>query len=200
MALMSHIISLALFLASTTNALIASSRSCPCYTATTYPSNPACVPLDPQGPCWELPCVRYTTTTIPGYNAECTSTPTVTSLLPCKTACSLDCLTISSTRTLGSGRCLPPSWSQLAPTVTIPQSTSSCYTSTTTLKGHCPEDDLSCPSPDCVYLSTTTVPGGVVAGCETTPTVTENRTCKGRCDGSCGTQWVTETAAVRKRD
>lgn len=133
---------------STITALLPTHIPCLCYTATTHRVNPVCTPPGYNRPCPVLDCIRATFITVPGYNPKCTFTPTVTSLLPCQTACPTGCALSTFTTTLGSGRCLPPTR-----TATISHSTRPCYTSTTTIKGHCPEDGLGCPPPDCIYLS-----------------------------------------------
>lgn len=132
------------------------------------------------------------TTTLPGPNTACPTTPTSTSHLPCETACPRGCGTYTSTLTYSSS-CLPTT---TPPAPTITAHSRPCFSHTTTISGKCPEDGTVCPPPDCIYLSTTTVPAGPVLACPTTPTVTvtRTRTCLGRCDGACGTQWSTETA------
>ena len=145
--------------------------------------------------------LSYRIVTAPPYNPRCNPTPTKTLLRPCQTACPTGCVTSTYTTTTTLSFC--PSSSTLTPSskppTTIPRSSRPCYTPTVTASKYCPEDDLGCPPPDCLYLTTTTVPAGAVEGCSVTPTVTKERTCKGRCDGSCGTVWVTESAAVWKR-
>ncbi|KAH7130422.1 hypothetical protein B0J11DRAFT_251640 [Dendryphion nanum] len=156
----------------------------------------------------------HSTTIIPGPNKRCSKTPTVTSLLPCQTACPKGCATqtitsTASTSCLPTAPTLPPPPSSLLtstktpkptkptdPTITPPPRSRPCYTQTVSATNTCPEDSLGCPPPDCIWLSTRLVPPGKVEGCETTPTVTNTRKCWGRCHGECATQWVTETATA----
>ncbi|KAF2690560.1 hypothetical protein K458DRAFT_383667 [Lentithecium fluviatile CBS 122367] len=194
-------------------------KACPCYTATAYETNNGCPAFEPTKPCIVPMCLRLTTTTIPGPNTRCPKTPTITSYLPCQTACPTGCAGTSTVTLTHSSSCLPttpttitkptPTKPTTQPTLTpilsstVPTSISTrtrpCYTRTVPATKKCPEDALGCPPPDCLYLSTTTVPSGPVKGCPTTKTVVADRTCLGRCDGACGTQWVTETATAWKR-
>ncbi|KAF2796393.1 hypothetical protein K505DRAFT_163230 [Melanomma pulvis-pyrius CBS 109.77] len=147
----------------------------------------------------------HSTTTIPGPNKYCTKTPTATSYLPCQTSCRAGCATYTSTE-MTSPSCpstsipnpVKPTLSltlttKPKPTITSPPRSRPCYTETVTASNKCPEDDLGCPPPDCIWLSTTLVPSGPVEGCCATPTLTRSRSCKGACNGACATQWVTET-------
>ncbi|KAF2241027.1 hypothetical protein BU26DRAFT_586619 [Trematosphaeria pertusa] len=175
-------------------------KACPCYTATSFVTNNGCPAFEPTRPCIVPMCAMLTTTTIPGPNTRCPKTPVLTSFLPCQTACPTGCATFTSTEAASSS-CLPSIITKSSPTAPPattppPSHTKPCYTKTVSATNKCPEDELDCPPPDCIYLSRTTVPGGPVEGCPVTPTVTRSRTCLGRCDGSCGTQWVTHTATA----
>ncbi|PSN62226.1 hypothetical protein BS50DRAFT_140949 [Corynespora cassiicola Philippines] len=165
--------------------------SCSCFTATIWTSNTACPPYETTTPCIFPLCILLSTTTIPGPNRHCQTTPTTTSLLPCPTDCPNGCGTYISTYT-ASESCLPPSPTP-KPSSTLPLPSRPCYTETISASVNCPEDALVCAAPDCVYLSTRLVPPGPVSGCEVTPTETQRRTCKGYCDADCSTHWTTET-------
>ncbi|KAF2121155.1 hypothetical protein BDV96DRAFT_204925 [Lophiotrema nucula] len=191
-------------------------KDCPCYTATAFSTSAGCPAFSPTAPCIGLPCIFIgSTITIPGSNTKCPKTPTITSSLPCQTACPVGCQTYTFTK-LVTDTCLPtkqtstPAYptdtssfptTSLKPTITevaTPPPSRPCYTKTVTKSNRCPEDDLDCVLPDCILLSTALVPSGPVAGCPTTPKVTASRTCKGRCDGACATQWITATATAWK--
>jgi hypothetical protein len=206
--------------------LVDKPKACPCYTATTYVVNNGCPAYEPTPPCIAPLCLSLTyflppmpaqspslthtsTSTIPGTNTRCPKTPTLTSYLPCQTACPTGCAGTSTVTVKHSSSCLPTTKPTLPslplttlappPPTSISTRTRPCYTHTVSATKKCPEDTLGCPPPDCLYLSTTTVPSGPVKGCPTTKTVVKDRTCLGRCDGSCGTQWVTETATAWKK-
>ena len=178
-------------------------KDCACYTATTWASDSGCPAFKPSKPCIVPLCARMTTTMLPGRNPRCAITPTKTSLIPCETTCRHDCAVYTSTVTAPSP-CLPSTSptsfisrpALIGLTITPPLRSRSCYTETVSATDKCPEDEMGCPPPDCIWLSTTLVPPDSVVGCESTPTLTRSRTCLGRCDGSCGTQWVTETATA----
>ncbi|KAF2467607.1 uncharacterized protein BDR25DRAFT_61243 [Lindgomyces ingoldianus] len=160
-------------------------KECPCYTATAYETNNGCPAF--SKPCIVPMCMLLSTSTIPGPNTACKKTPTVTSYLPCQTACQKGCATHTTTET-ASTSCLALT------TPPPPSSLKSCYTKTVTASKKCPaEDALNCIVPDCIMLLTTTVPGPAKE-CTATPTVTVTRTCKSSCEGGCATQWVTATA------
>ncbi|KAF2736168.1 hypothetical protein EJ04DRAFT_522283 [Polyplosphaeria fusca] len=169
----------ALFAASCTAILIPANNPsptphCPCYTATSYTTDPACtipfcIPLSPFPP----PSNKSSTTTIPTPNPSCP--------LPCRTTCPHGCST-STTALTHSSPCIP----SITPPAPPTSSMRPCHTSTLTASRYCPEDDMHCAPPDCIVLSTTTI-----RGCERTERVTVGRECKGRCDGRCGTMWVT---------
>lgn len=141
-------------------------------------------------------CLQLSTITQPCITDSCcTRTATDTVYAPCPTKCPTGCAT---SWTVVSSCAGPPSTSP-STTLTpdpLPSSTRPCYTSTVSATGICPEDTLVCAVPDCIILSTTTVPNGEVKGCSATPTVTKERECKGYCHGGCGIQWVTETATA----
>ncbi|KAF2010028.1 hypothetical protein BU24DRAFT_428059 [Aaosphaeria arxii CBS 175.79] len=184
---------------------------CPCYTATTWAEDKQCAPFQPTSLCIIPLCLKLAFTTIPGPNKHCPITPTITSRLPCQTACPKGCPTSTQTIT-DSVACPPPaptlpppsslltSWKPPKPTITPPPSqpprSSPCYTETVSATQVCPEDLMGCPPPDCIYLSTRTVPPGPVEGCPITPTSVQFRTCRGRCHGECATQWITSTATA----
>ncbi|OAL54317.1 hypothetical protein IQ07DRAFT_263631 [Pyrenochaeta sp. DS3sAY3a] len=199
-------------------------QKCPCFTATSYVSNAACPSFTQL--CIVPLCLAYSTTTIPGPNPTCTQTRTTRQFLPCETACPQGCgatntvtetalssclvskslpsttVTPSNPITLSSTPVITTSSPSLTPSPTPSPSTSTrtrtrpCLTLTLTLSTRCPEDFFGCPPPDCIAVSTTLVPPGPVAGCTGTVTEKATRTCKGRCDGSCGTLWLTQTATA----
>ena len=89
-----------------------SAATCPCYTATTtVPAPPRCPPPIPPASMTRCPpvplCLAYTTTTIPGTNSACPTTPTLTRQAPCVTACPSGCATNVSPP--GTERCACPS-------------------------------------------------------------------------------------------
>ncbi|OCK77715.1 hypothetical protein K432DRAFT_113083 [Lepidopterella palustris CBS 459.81] len=86
----------------------ATNSKCPCFTATTYVTNPYCPVFQapPGNPCIVPACMIMKTTTIPGPAAACPITPTLTSFLPCQTACPSDC-EIGTTTATASASCLP---------------------------------------------------------------------------------------------
>jgi len=182
MSLFYKIISLAFFLHIST--ISATEHGCPCFTATTYVLDNGCPAYEPTPPCINPKCISISTTTIPGPAKRCPKTPTLTSYLPCQTACPTGCGATSTSTFTASASCLPQ------PPITT-SSKRSCYTSTQTSTNTC--ETLSCLVPDWIYLSTTMVPGPV-KGCTNMPTVTSWVPCKTTCPG-CQTRWITVTAS-----
>lgn len=155
-------------------------KECPCFTATSYVSNEYCPAFTKA--CVIPECIIESITTIPGPAKACPTTPTITSLLPCKTACQMGCAVYTTTAT-ASTSCL--------------SSKTSCYTETRTLSDYCPIATLQCVEPACIVMSTKTVPP-INAACPTTPTVTSYVPCQTTCNEACKTAYTTVTAAAYK--
>ncbi|KAF2631022.1 hypothetical protein BU25DRAFT_407589 [Macroventuria anomochaeta] len=146
--------------------------------------------------CIRPACLQLSTITQPCITDSCcTRTATDTVYAPCPTACPTGCAT---SWTVVSSCAGPPSLSTTTltpPPSSKPTPSRPCYTHTVSGTNACPEDTLGCASPDCIVLSTTTVPLDTVEGCSATPRVTKSRECRGYCHGECAVQWVTETAS-----
>ncbi|OCK90266.1 uncharacterized protein K441DRAFT_666290 [Cenococcum geophilum 1.58] len=155
-------------------------KECPCFTATSYVSSEDCSAFTKA--CVIPECIIESITTIPGPAKACPTTPTITSLLPCKTACQIGCAVFTTTAT-ASTSCL--------------SSKTSCYTETRTLSDYCPIATLQCVEPACIVLSTKTVPP-INTACPTTPTVTSYVPCQTTCNEACKTAYTTVTAAAYK--
>ncbi|KAF1992716.1 hypothetical protein P154DRAFT_167657 [Amniculicola lignicola CBS 123094] len=101
MLTLSKFTALAVLLLSPTLATV--EAGCDCFTATSYISADACA-FNPR-PCIVPLCLFISTTTIPGSHPKCPKTPTVTSTIPCATACPRGCGTYTTTET-ASAACL----------------------------------------------------------------------------------------------
>ncbi|KAF1927845.1 uncharacterized protein M421DRAFT_161764 [Didymella exigua CBS 183.55] len=172
----------------TTTSLAA--RHCPSFTTRVDTPAPWSSCAFNAASCIRPACLRLSTITQPCITDSCcTRTATDTVFAPCPTKCPQGCATSWTVAERCAG--------SLTSSATLTsQPTRPCYTLTVSGTQTCREDTLGCPAPDCIVLSTTTVPPGTVDGCSATPTATRVRQCSGYCHGECGTQWVTETAAA----
>jgi len=165
--------------------LTSADDNCSCYTATRTLIAPKCAPLTG---CIRPMCIILKSTTIPGPNEDCTTTPTSTVIQPCPTKCVGGCGSAVTTITASEPCPITAASTTIAPVVSPTPTLKSCYTWTTGSAPLCP-NVTDCITPDCIVLRTTTVPA-VDPACPNTPTATFTPSCIPTCPGGCRTDLV----------